>query len=109
MIARRLILVRRAVSAGFDSEGRPAAGSFAVASQTVGHLVRRDIATTMDGRIVTVATVRALLPTGVDVRPADVLSPADAPSERYRVLSVSVRQSPAGGVHHLSCECEIEL
>lgn len=107
MIARRQIVITRSVQGALDAEGRDTAASSAAVQVTSGHLVRRDIATTSDGRIVTSASWRALLQASADVRPGDVLTEAGIAGPKYRVLSVTRRHSPFGGVHHLSCECEV--
>lgn len=107
MIALRQIVISRSVSGVLDAEGRDTSASSTVVGVTSGHLVRRDIATTADGRIVTAASWRALLQPSADVRPGDVLTEAGMASPTYRVLSVTRRHSPFGGVHHQSCECEV--
>jgi hypothetical protein len=105
VIAQRRLVILRAAPAGRDAEGRPVAGPETIVGSALGHLVRREISTSTDGRIVTETRHRALLPVGTDVRSTDVIVPSDADGERYRVSSVTTRRTPAGA-HHLSVECE---
>jgi hypothetical protein len=105
VIAQRRLLVVRSAPAGRDAEGRALRGPDATVAIVLGHLVRREITTSNDGRILTEARYRALLPVGTDVAVTDLIVPADTEGERYRVNSITTRRTPAGA-HHLSVECE---
>ena len=107
MIANRSIRVKRHTAAGYDVEGRPTAGALSTASTVTGHLFTTDANRAVEGRIVTVSEVRALLPAGTDVKTSDLLEAVDEPGVLYRGHTVSPRRSPFGGVFMLSLECEV--
>jgi len=107
VIAGRWIRIKRHAAAGLDAEGRPAAGALSTASTVLGHLFTTSANRAVDGRIVTVAEVRALLPSGTDVKTSDLLETVDEPGVIYRIHTISPRRSPFGGVFMLSLECEV--
>lgn len=107
MIAGRWIRIKRHAASGFDVEGRPTAGALSTASTVLGHLFTTSANRAVDGRIVTVSEVRALLPAGTDVKTSDLLEAVDEPGVLYRIHTISSRRSPFGGVFMLSLECEV--
>lgn len=106
MIADRSIRVKRHAATGYDVEGRPTAGTLSIVTTVKGHLFTTDANRAVDGRIVTVSEVRALLPAGTDVKTSDLLEAVDEPGVLYRIHTISSRRSPFGGVFMLSLECE---
>lgn len=107
MIANQKIFVKRHASTGYDVEGRPTAGTLSTVATVSGHLFATDANRAVDGRIVTVSEVRALLPAGTDVRNSDLLEVVDEPGVLYRIHTIASRRSPFGGVFMLSLECEV--
>lgn len=106
MIANRTIQVKRHASSSVDVEGRPVAGNLSTVATVFGNLFFKDITREIDGRMIVVTDVRALLPVGTNVLASDLLECTDQPGVRYRVKVIVPKPSPFTVTGILSLDCE---
>ncbi len=106
MIANRTIQIKRHASSSVDVEGRPIAGNLSTVATVLGNLFYKDITREIDGRMVVVTDVRALLPANTDVKTSDLLECTDQPGVRYRVKVIVPKPSPFVVTGLLSLDCE---
>lgn len=107
MIANRIVQIKRHASSSVDVEGRPVAGGLSTVATVKGNLFFRDVTREIDGRMILVTDVRALLPVGTDVKGSDLLECVDQPGVRYRVKVIVAKPSPFTVTSVLSLDCEV--